>query len=68
MLGAILGDVAGSRFEFTGNKEKDFVFLLGQPTNHYTDDTLMTLAVASALVLTKDDRTNLEEVDTEEDN
>ena len=62
MLGAILGDIVGSRFEFTGNKDKTFVFLTGKPTNHYTDDSLMTLAVASALVLTKGDRTNLEEV------
>ncbi len=62
MLGAILGDIVGSYYEFSGNKDKNFVFLLGKPDNHYTDDSLMTLAVASALVLTKDDRTDLEEV------
>ena len=60
MLGAIYGDIVGSRFEFQDFGSKDFVMLL--PECHFTDDTLMTLAVAEALVITKDDRSNLEKV------
>lgn len=58
MLGAILGDIVGSRFEFTDFHSKDFKMFL--PVNHFTDDTLMTLAVASALVSTRNDRSLLE--------
>ena len=43
MLGAIIGDVAGSRFEFSSHKTKHFIFL-----DHgcdATDDSVMTVAV-----------------------
>jgi type I restriction enzyme M protein len=49
MLGALIGDIAGSRHEFANNKEKDFVFFTN--TCQYTDDSLMTLAIAQAFVL-----------------
>ncbi len=49
MIGAIIGDVAGSRHEFANNKTKDFAFFL--PTCRFTDDTLMTLAIAEAFTL-----------------
>ena len=49
MLGAILGDIVGSRFEWLEWKSKKFVFLTG--SNHFTDDSLMTLAIARAFVL-----------------
>ena len=48
MLGAIIGDIAGSRFEFHNRKTKDFE--LFHPDCRFTDDTVMTLAVASALM------------------
>lgn len=48
MLGAIIGDIAGSRFEFYNHKSKDFE--LFYPTCRFTDDTVMTLAVAAALM------------------
>lgn len=49
MLGAITGDIIGSRFEFDrGNKSKDFE--LFTPECDYTDDTVMTIAVAEALL------------------
>lgn len=47
MIGAIIGDVAGSTFEFTPCKTKNFP--LFAPGSSFTDDTLMTIAVAQAL-------------------
>ena len=44
MLGAIIGDVVGSVYEF--NNTKDYYFLLLTPRSKFTDDTVMTLAVA----------------------
>jgi type I restriction enzyme M protein len=48
MLGAIIGDIVGSRFEWNNIKTKQFELL----TNHndFTDDSVMTLAVAVALL------------------
>ena len=50
MLGAILGDIVGSPFEFDHNnyKHKDFP-LLSEKSN-FTDDTVMTVAVARGLI------------------
>lgn len=50
MLGAILGDIVGSPFEFDHNnyKHKDFVLL--SEKSHFTDDTVMTVAVARGLM------------------
>lgn len=50
MLGAILGDIVGSPFEFDHNnyKHKDFP-LLSEKSN-FTDDTVMTFAVARGLI------------------
>lgn len=47
MLGAIIGDIVGSRFEFNNHKSKDFDFL--HPKCFFTDDTVMTLAIGKAL-------------------
>lgn len=44
MLGAIIGDVVGSVYEF--NNTKDYYFNLLTPRSKFTDDTVMTLAVA----------------------
>ena len=53
MIGAIVGDIAGSRFEFHNRKSKKFTLLVsrGEEERHcyFTDDTVMTLAVAQAL-------------------
>lgn len=44
MIGAILGDIIGSPYEFDrGNKSKEFPLFTSKST--YTDDTVMTLAV-----------------------
>lgn len=61
MLGAIYGDIAGSRFEL-GQREVDYDSKLFLPGSSFTDDTLMTLAVAEALVLTNKDRSNYQTV------
>lgn len=48
MLGAIIGDIVGSRFEWSNNKTKEFDFLT--PKCSVTDDSIMSLAVAKAIV------------------
>ena len=48
MIGAIVGDIVGSRFEFDNVKSKDFVFF--HPDCCPTDDSVMTLAVGDALL------------------
>lgn len=48
MLGAIIGDIAGSRFEF--NNTHSTYFELFGPGCNYTDDTIMTVAVADAIM------------------
>ena len=46
MIGAILGDIIGSPYEFESDKNKDF--LLFSPDCRLTDDSLMTIAVGCA--------------------
>lgn len=49
MYGAIIGDIIGSPFEFDrGSKTKQFI--LFSPGADFTDDTVMTAAVAEALL------------------
>ena len=48
MYGAIIGDVVGSIYEFHNIKTKEFPWLTDK--NHFTDDTVMTIAVADALL------------------
>ena len=49
MYGAIIGDIVGSKFEFDrGNRSRDFELFTGD--DDYTDDTIMTIAVAEALL------------------
>lgn len=47
MLGALIGDIVGSRFEFDDHKSKEFE--LFSPECDFTDDSVMTLTVAKAL-------------------
>lgn len=57
MFGAILGDIIGSPYEFDrGNKSKDFPLFSRHST--YTDDTVMTLAVATVFLHTPADATD----------
>ena len=48
MLGAIIGDIVGSRWEF--NPSNDYHFELFSDKNGFTDDTICTIAVADALL------------------
>ena len=54
MIGAIVGDVAGSRFEWHNRKTKRFTLLRAKGESrhpcYFTDDTVMTLAVADAIM------------------
>lgn len=50
MLGAILGDMVGSPYEFDWNNIKTTEFPLFGPQSEFTDDTVMTLAVAEGLM------------------
>ena len=53
MLGAIIGDIVGSRWEF--NPTNDYNFELFSDKNGFTDDTICTVAVADAIVHGSDD-------------
>ena len=48
MIGAIIGDVVGSRFEFDNLKSKDFKLFSSEC--EFTDDSVMTLAIAKTLL------------------
>jgi len=50
MLGAIIGDIVGSRFEWNNTKSKDFEFLTHIKGCKPTDDSIMTLAIAQAIL------------------
>ena len=51
MLGAIVGDVVGSPYEFDWNNVKTTNFPLFSKGSRFTDDSVMTLAVAEALMM-----------------
>lgn len=59
MLGAIIGDIAGSRFEWNNNRSKQFDFLTYKCS--VTDDSIMSLAIAKALLESKADYSDLSE-------
>lgn len=48
MIGAILGDIVGSIYEFDNIKTKDFEFF--DKECFFTDDSVMTIAIAEALM------------------
>ena len=57
MLGAIIGDISGSRFEWDNHKSKEFDLLTYRC--HPTDDSNMTLAVAQAILMCQGDWSKL---------
>ena len=59
MIGAIIGDIAGSRFEWHNHKSKDF--RLFDKRCRPTDDSIMSLAVAKAILESGDDIGSLSE-------
>ena len=69
MIGAIVGDIAGSRFEFDNHKSKDFELFVSydkltgtgdedlkamMDSSSYSDDSVMTLAIAKAILRWKE--------------
>lgn len=48
MLGAIIGDIAGSCYEFDNTSDYSFPFF--SPEKDFTDDTICTIAVADAIL------------------
>lgn len=48
MIGAIIGDIIGSRFEFNNYRDTDFE--LFTPECDFTDDTVCTVAIADAII------------------
>lgn len=53
MLGAIIGDIVGSRWEF--HATNDYNFELFSSQNSFTDDTICTIAVADTILHGSDD-------------
>lgn len=52
MLGAIIGDIVGSRYEFDATN--DYNFELFSDKNSFTDDTICTIAIADAVLKNRD--------------
>lgn len=52
MLGAIIGDIVGSAYEF--NPTNDYDFEMFNRDCGFTDDTICTVAVADAILEDKD--------------
>lgn len=50
MLGAIIGDIVGSPFEFDHNNIKTKIFPMFSNRSYVTDDTIMSLAVAEGII------------------
>lgn len=59
MIGAIIGDIVGSRFEWDNHRSKDFDLLTYKC--FFTDDTVMSLAICEALMACKSDYSDLSE-------
>lgn len=57
MIGAIIGDIVGSRFEWNNIKSKEFEFL--NDKCFFTDDSIMSLAIAKAILDCNGDYTDL---------
>ena len=53
MLGTIIGDIAGSAYEFANYRAKDFQPFFHQKAR-FTDDTVCTIAIADALLTGRD--------------
>ncbi len=62
MIGAIIGDIVGSRFEFEDHSGKNFALFASGC--RFTDDSLMTIAVATSLLLSKGNYEKLGELTT----
>lgn len=59
MIGAIIGDIAGSIYEF--NNTSDYNFPMFTQESDYTDDTICTVAIADAILSNKDYQSSMRE-------
>lgn len=59
MIGAIIGDIVGSRFEYRNCRDKNFE-LFNQKC-FPTDDSIMSLAIAQAILISKSNFSDLQE-------
>ena len=59
MIGAIIGDIVGSRFEWNNHRSKDFELFTNE--SFFTDDSVMSLAVCRALMNSTGDYRDLSE-------
>lgn len=59
MIGIIAGDIVGSRFEWNNYRGKDFKLFTKRC--RITDDSVMALAIAQAIIKSSPDRTDLSE-------
>ena len=64
MIGAIIGDIVGSRFEFDENNIKTKEFDFFHEECDWTDDSLLTVAVAAALMKWRDEGGDLRKIAT----
>lgn len=60
MIGAIIGDIAGSVYEFMGLKNKNLNLFTSK--SFFTDDTVMSCAIAKSLIECNGDYSNLGEI------
>ena len=60
MLGAIIGDIGGSVYEFLGFKNKNLN--LFSSLSFFTDDTVMTCVIAKSLMECKGNYSKLSEI------
>lgn len=59
MLGAIIGDIVGSVYEFNNHRSKEFPLFIWHCMP--TDDSIMSLAVARSILNAKSGHKSLEE-------
>ena len=52
MIGAVIGDIIGSRFEFNNHRSEDFTLFTEE--SKVTDDTILTIATADCLLHNKE--------------
>ena len=60
MYGAIIGDIVGSKYEFNNIKMKEFPFV--SKGCEFTDDSIMTVAVARALLKSREENVPFKQV------
>ena len=50
LIGALIGDYIGSYYETKEHRTKDYNFELYRKENHFTDDSILTIAIIDGLL------------------